>query len=97
MNQSSLPHDRKSNGNSTTNVPKFDNSKRVQSLGIFHVLDDDMLMEFLEWMSEKDLLTLSLVSHVFYIFAEEEELVENLWSLTLDPVEDPLHTQVGQK
>jgi hypothetical protein len=43
-------------------------------LGDFHVLDDEELIELFEWFDERDLVTLSLVSHVMYIFSDEEEL-----------------------
>jgi hypothetical protein len=54
---------------------KHDTPKRRESMGMFHVLDDDDFLDFLEFFDEKDLLKLSLVSHAFYIFAEEEQLV----------------------
>jgi hypothetical protein len=64
-----------SNSDNNKNPSKFDNTKRTLSLGYFSVLDDDLLIEVLEWFDEKSLLNLSLVSHVFYIFSDEEELV----------------------
>jgi len=60
------------------NGEKFNNEKRKNGLGFFHVLDDDMLLELLEFMDEKALLNLSLVSYPFYIFAEEEDLWKTL-------------------
>jgi hypothetical protein len=87
---------------------KVNNAKRMESLGLFHVLDDSDIMDLLEFMDEKALLKLSLVSHLFYIFSDEEELVsESLLvffrvltytdSIPFIVVENLVHSQMGQR
>lgn len=51
---------------------------RAASLGLFSLLEDEFILEFLEdWLGEKELLSLSRVSRFFYFFANLEELVHN--------------------
>ena len=52
---------------------------RNNGLGpFFGLLDDELLLDFLEFCGAEELLTLSLVSHVFYIFTSHEELVSSM-------------------
>src|SRR5688572_11643683 len=52
------------------------NNTRTDSLGLFALLDDSDIQEFLEeWLTEKELLTLGRVSRFFHFFANQEELV----------------------
>jgi len=46
--------------------------KRVASLGLFHVLTDWLISEIFSYLEEKDLVACTLVSHGFYLFAEED-------------------------
>lgn len=49
---------------------------RKSGLGAFHVLDDELLLELLGTFEPALLLSLSLTSHVMYIYCEEDvELV----------------------
>lgn len=49
---------------------------RQRGLGpYFNLLDDELLLDLLEFCEKDELLALCRVSHVFYIFASHEELV----------------------
>ena len=61
------------NGQVQQNV---ENWKRASGLGMFVMFPDEFLLdEIFSWLEPQTLLTASLVSHVFYIFCQEEELV----------------------
>jgi len=48
--------------------------KRKSSLGALSALDDDLMLELFSWLTPSELLRASLVSHLFYLYADEDEL-----------------------
>jgi hypothetical protein len=55
---------------------KFNTEKRISSFGpYFSQLEDDQIIDLLEWCDVDQLLSLSQVSLFFNVFAEHEPLV----------------------
>ncbi len=56
-------------------IERITSVKRKEGLGIFAQLDDDDLIELLEYMGANELRCLSQLSKIFYMFTSHEELV----------------------